>query len=197
MNEEQLIKNEHLKNFKEILDNLELSLENGATLSAFISALILPDIGGQICFPELYAQKGGIGKAYAKWYDSEVYQYNYSNSTLLDSPVNLMSGNVVYMIRCKTLHEGNYNHPVIQQVASTYYKELFRLTNKFKYVHNQYESFTLDIEINDLYSSVSKSTDSSEDYKILHLSIMLGKKDFAKTMFLHASEFYNEQKRCD
>lgn len=193
MNEEQLIKNEHLKNFKEILDNLELSLENGATLSAFISALILPDIGGQICFPELYAQIGGIGKAYAKWYDSEVFKYTYPKSDITNYPVNLMTGSVIYQMRCKTLHEGNYNHPVITETALKNYDKLFELRNILRPVQKKYDSYKLNIEINDSYSSVSTSTNSSDNEKILYFNIKLDKKDFSKTMFLNAREFYSEQ----
>lgn len=87
-----------------IINDIDVSLENGAYLSALALALTLPDICGKAEFPTEPSTK----KRYKQWYNDhvEVLLKPLCQATE-DMPY--LSEDVIYSLRCSFLHQGTPN----------------------------------------------------------------------------------------
>jgi len=87
------------------IKDIKGSLNNNLYFSALALALTLPDICGQMMYPDLYSKA-----RYKKWYDEYIGQYEESPHDK-DSEVKMpyLSGEACYALRCAILHEGRNN----------------------------------------------------------------------------------------
>ncbi|MGG1400277.1 hypothetical protein ABE288_21005 [Bacillus salipaludis] len=94
------------------IKDINLALYNKSYLSALALSLTLPDICGQIEYPDFKHDNGNrnIGKQYAAWFDDWV-SHNYADYTGFseDGKVNnpFFTGKMCYDLRCSFLHAGN------------------------------------------------------------------------------------------
>ncbi|MDR0122630.1 hypothetical protein AB0R87_03170 [Bacillus pumilus] len=93
--------------------DIEIALKNKSYLSALALALTLPDICGEIEYPNIVFDDGkrNVGKQYAMWFDNWVNQYyadckgwtrDYAKAK---NPY--FTGRMCYFLRCSFLHAGN------------------------------------------------------------------------------------------
>lgn len=116
---------------KNIVETVDDAINKEAEQAAFFCSLSIPDIAGQIEFPDLRgAKKGIVGERYKKWYDQNLYLYE--NPIDLDIPkLNKVNGEIMYLIRCRLFHQGDYSHDDIIKSLSKEYGE--NVTLKLKY----------------------------------------------------------------
>ncbi len=89
-----------------IIDEINVSLDNGCYMAALSLALMLPDICG--CAEYGVKEKNGI--RYIGWYDKYIGQYEKNPSKLNgDENIHYLSGEVVYSLRNNVLHQGTPN----------------------------------------------------------------------------------------
>ena len=84
-----------------LVDQINRSLENRCYITALVSAITIPDICGKAEFPECKCNK----HRYVKWYDDNIGQYEKNPDASEEMPY--MSGEIIWSLRCKLLHEGN------------------------------------------------------------------------------------------
>ncbi|MBH9968157.1 hypothetical protein [[Bacillus] enclensis] len=94
------------------IKDINLALNNNSYLSALALSLTLPDICGQIEYPDLKSTRGKrlVGKQYARWFDDWVSHYYADNGgwTEEGKAINpYFTGNMCYYLRCSFLHGGN------------------------------------------------------------------------------------------
>lgn len=86
-----------------IIADIDMSLKSNAYLAALALALTLPDICGKAKYPHKYT-----GDRYTLWYNEYVDDAKKSNDPYAkDLPY--LSGELVYNLRCKFLHQGTPN----------------------------------------------------------------------------------------
>ena len=96
----------------EKIEAIEKALDNKSFLPALALALTLPDICGQIEYPN-YIDKYGyrlVGKQYKKWFKEwvEIYYADDSRFEVNDKPKNPdITKEMCYSLRCQYLHSGN------------------------------------------------------------------------------------------
>lgn len=95
------------------IKDIKLALKNKSYLSALALSLTLPDICGEIEYPDFKYDNGkrNIGKQYATWFDDWVNHY-YADDTgwIVDDAKAknpLFTGKMCYSLRCSFLHAGN------------------------------------------------------------------------------------------
>lgn len=87
-----------------IINDIDVSLENGAFLGALALALTFPDICGKAAYPS----EKSVGQRYRKWYDNYVDAILRPLSPLAqDMPY--LNSEIVYSLRCSFLHQGTPN----------------------------------------------------------------------------------------
>ena len=86
-----------------IADAIEDAIEKRCFLPALALSLVIPDICAQYDYPEIYKQKGGNGRAYAKWYDENIG--NYDINPIMG--IGLINGKSCWKLRCEFLHTGS------------------------------------------------------------------------------------------
>lgn len=79
--------------------DINTSLENKAYFSALAMALALPDICGNVEYPD----EPSVAKRYINWYDAFIGNYDFIND------VSYLSGEIVYNLRNTFLHTGSPN----------------------------------------------------------------------------------------
>jgi hypothetical protein len=97
----------------EKIKDINLALNNKSYLSALALSLTLPDICGQIEYPDLKKKNGerNIREQYVAWFDDWVNQYFADNTGWTEdgSKANnpYFTGEMCYSLRCSFLHAGN------------------------------------------------------------------------------------------
>lgn len=97
----------------EKIKDINLALTNKSYLSALALSLTLPDICGQIEYPDLKKKNGerNIRKQYVAWFDDWVNQHFADNTGWTEdgSKANnpYFTGEMCYSLRCSFLHAGN------------------------------------------------------------------------------------------
>lgn len=95
------------------IKDIKIALNNKSYLSALALSLTLPDICGQIEYPELKKKNGerNIGKQYAAWFNNWVNQYFADNTGWTEDGSKAkdpyFTGEMCYHLRCSFLHAGN------------------------------------------------------------------------------------------
>lgn len=95
------------------IKDINLALNIKSYLSALALSLTLPDICGQIEYPDFKHDNGkrNIGKQYAAWFDDWVNHYYADNTGWTEdfSKANnpYFTGEMCYDLRCSFLHAGN------------------------------------------------------------------------------------------
>ncbi|EJS73985.1 hypothetical protein [Bacillus cereus] len=93
--------------------DIEIALKNKSYLSALALSLTLPDICGEIEYPDFKHNNGrrNIGKQYATWFDDWVNHYYADSTGWIDdyakAKTPLFTGEMCYSLRCSFLHAGN------------------------------------------------------------------------------------------
>lgn len=87
-----------------IIDEINISLENGCYMAALSLALILPDICAKAEYPDL-----GNKRRYIAWYDEYIGQYEIAPDQDEENQMPYLSGEVVYSLRNSVLHQGTPN----------------------------------------------------------------------------------------
>lgn len=127
-----------------ILREIKVDLSNGAFFSALSLALIVPDICGQLLYPEEKNTKEKTKRQYIKWFDENVYDcmgIKYSDAFRFHDAVSSLNGNIVYALRNKILHEG---HDDISE--RTDIGEFVLVFNNEKFVRGTYAGLEPDFE---------------------------------------------------
>ncbi|MEH7249774.1 hypothetical protein V7114_23690 [Neobacillus niacini] len=97
----------------EKIKDINLALTNKSYLSALALSLTLPDICGQIEYPDLKKKNGerNIRKQYESWFDDWVNQYFADNTGWTEDGYKAnnpyFTGEMCYSLRCSFLHAGN------------------------------------------------------------------------------------------
>ena len=86
-----------------IINDIDVSLENGAFLGALALALTLPDICGKAAYPSMK-----VGERYKKWYDDYVDAILKPFSPEAED-MPYLNSEMVYSLRCSFLHQGTPN----------------------------------------------------------------------------------------
>lgn len=90
---------------KRIIDDITVSLENNAYISALALALTIPDICGKAEYPN----ENGNKKRYLDWYETYIGVV-YKNALSRDTTsMPYLSGEIIYSLRCSLLHQGTPN----------------------------------------------------------------------------------------
>lgn len=120
-----------LEALKNIVETIDDAIFKNAEQAAFFCSLSIPDIAGQIEYPSLRGKKPGVvGKRYKKWYDQNLYPYENPNTSDL-LKLNKIDGEIMYLIRCKLYHQGDYSHDDIINNLSMAYGEDVKLNLKY------------------------------------------------------------------
>lgn len=80
---------------------IEDAIEKRCFLPALALSLVIPDICAKYDYPEIY--KNSNGKAYAKWYDENIGNYDIDPMT----GIGLIDGKSCWKLRCEFLHSGS------------------------------------------------------------------------------------------
>lgn len=80
---------------------IEDAIKKRCFLPALALSLVIPDICAQYDYPEIY--KDSNGKAYAKWYDENIGNYDIDPTT----GIGLINGRSCWKLRCEFLHSGS------------------------------------------------------------------------------------------
>ena len=116
-----------------LIEETKKCLNNGCDLAALIVALTIPDVCGNVMYPN---DKNGA--RYRKWFDHYIGDYEQFPSDK-DRPEEeqtpYMSGDVVYKLRCALLHEGT------NDIASKIHIDEFNLMlgNSFRHEKTKIE----------------------------------------------------------
>jgi len=86
-----------------VVQDVRSAVNGEAWYSALALALALPDICGYVESP-----RAGSGARYAAWFDREVGPC-YSVSVAGSPPVQFLTGNDCYAMRCAFLHQGEFD----------------------------------------------------------------------------------------
>ena len=84
-----------------IVNEIRKALEQDLFMVALTTALTLPDICGNVEFPN---EKNW--KRYISWYDNEITSNKRSSHGTTGEDMPELDGSVVYSLRCSLLHEG-------------------------------------------------------------------------------------------
>lgn len=87
---------------EELLKEVKKALENEMYISALTLGLTIPDICGNIEYPDLKGPRKCMQR-YTRWYDEHITEYNKS-SEMEDRSSRMTSGESAYKIRCAILH---------------------------------------------------------------------------------------------
>jgi len=87
---------------KEFLEEVKKALDNKMYIAALMLGLTIPDIFGNIEYPDLKGPSNSK-KRYIQWYDEHVTQY-LGDSDTEDGSSHMTNGESAYKIRCAVLH---------------------------------------------------------------------------------------------
>lgn len=85
----------------ELIHEIIVCLENGCYMAALTTALTLPDICGKAKYPNEKSTK----QRYIKWSNEHIKQSGLFADKCSAKPY--LSGELLYLLRCSVLHEGN------------------------------------------------------------------------------------------
>ncbi len=95
------------------LEAIKKAYLDGNYIAALALTLTLPDICGQVEFPELNG-RGHVGERYKKWFDLHLKQYYdedgimHTDIAALDNKMKrVFNAEICYALRCAVLHSGN------------------------------------------------------------------------------------------
>lgn len=105
------------KGVQQIIESVQDAVAKECWLPALTTALIIPDIMGQIEFPDLVNKlnkhgRRSVGKQYKFWFTKHVV-HHFANEEGWDAegnPINpYFTADMCYRLRCSILHQGNDN----------------------------------------------------------------------------------------
>ncbi|MBP1044403.1 hypothetical protein I6N95_25675 [Vagococcus sp. BWB3-3] len=108
---------------KDMVDTIADAINKNANKAALFCALAIPDICCQI----EYGKSRSSGKDYEKWYDENIFEYEYPNRSEDEKSngfrkMNQLDGQIIYLIRCKLFHEGSKNHAEVEKALIEKYE---------------------------------------------------------------------------
>lgn len=99
-----------LSNIIQIVDD---ALLKDSLQAALFCSLAIPDIAGQIDYPQL-RKRGKVKERYEKWYNENMYEFENPKKSKFEK-FNQIDGSVMYLIRCKLYHQGDYSHKEVEE----------------------------------------------------------------------------------
>lgn len=154
------------------------ALSKNAIDAAFFCSLSIPDLCGQMEYP----QTSSVKKRYSDWYNS--YIYKYENPTTSKDKINQIDGDVIYLLRCKLFHETSLYH---KQTLSKI-KKKYAQRSKVK-LENVSLKLNFDSDVDKIQViSISKNTDAIK--VIIHINKAL----LARKLLRTAEGFFREKK---
>lgn len=136
------------------LEAIKKAYSDGNYMAALALALTIPDICGQVEFPELSGSRH-VGERYRKWFDLHMKQYYgedgimHTDLSSLDNKMErVFNADICYALRCAVLHSGNDD---VNRVNKAYSFMIYA-TN-------------IDIEVPISITSLSLSGKSSDEYR--------------------------------
>ena len=149
-----------------LVKQIDIALKNESFIPALMASLTLPDICGKAEYPD-----SNNKKRYVEWYDTYIPHglspfYDYDKTNKL--PV--LSGEVVYQLRCSLLHSGSFQIERNRIICSD----------------NKIDSFEIYIEPkndNDIYIIYLGSSDNSKNIRV-------GIRGLCKMLTQTASAYY-------
>lgn len=130
-----------------IVETVEDAITKNANQAAFFCSLSIPDIAAQIDYPDLRGN-GKVGERYIKWYNENVYKYENPSESILPK-LNRIDGNIMYLIRCKLYHQGDYLHDDIIKKLSKKYGDKVKLSLNYSFNDRRFSMFCDEVGIFD------------------------------------------------
>ncbi len=155
------------KGVQTIIDSIREAIEKECWIPALATALTLPDIMGQIEFPELVHKNGKrkSGEQYRSWFAKHVERWFVDEHgwSADGKPLNpYLTADMCYQLRCSMLHQGNDD-----------VKHNFNFENEEDAEYNY--AFELRVNACDSYGSIWSSPQSEEKpCKTIHVCIDVG-----------------------
>ena len=178
---------------RQYIEEIRKSLEQKCYISALALALIIPDIGGSIEFPE-YRRKDkkdkkgrevrDIKAQYSAWFEKWVQPpyvalKNSLDDNLIDQK-NYFTGEMCYSLRCQFLHEGNSN-------IRPYGRESGENGVKVEYV------FELSINGGEAYGKITE--ESNEYIEMIRYMVRINVEELCERICKGAEEFCQDRKQ--
>ena len=97
---------------QQIIDSVRDATAKMCWIPALITALTVPDILGQVEFPEMVYKRGNrnVGRQYRAWFKRHV-EHRYADETGFDEKLNAknpyFTAKMCYALRCSMLHQGS------------------------------------------------------------------------------------------
>ncbi len=168
------------------LEAIKKAYSDGNYMAALALSLTIPDICGQVEFPEINYKtfgKGYVGERYKKWFDLHLKQYYgeeeimHTDLAALDNKTKrVFNADICYALRCAVLHSGNDD---VARANSAY--------NFMIYATN------IDIEVPISITGLSLSSHSTEEYRQV---IVLDLYQFCNWISIEAEKSYNQNKNA-
>lgn len=175
---------------RQYIEEIRKSLEQKCYISALALALIIPDIGGAIEFPECKRKdkKGrefrNIKAQYSAWFEKWVQPpyvalKNSLDDNLIDQK-NYFTGEMCYSLRCQFLHEGNSN-------IRPYGRESGENGVKVEYV------FELSINGGEAYGKITE--ESNEYIEMIRYMVRINVEELCERICKGAEDFCQDRKQ--
>ncbi len=86
-----------------MIEDIEKAVDAGAYRAALALALMIPDVCGQIAYPDTTS----VGNRYRRWFNKYVKKYYPKTKIHEYFGINTFDGYMCYKLRCAYLHSGN------------------------------------------------------------------------------------------
>lgn len=115
-----------------LIEEINQCLKNGCVMAALTLTLTLPDICGKVLHPNL-----GNRKRYVSWFDEYIGQYESNSKNESNAPC--LSGDLIYLLRCSMLHEGNPNVDS-EKTGITYFELIYNKNDSSTILATSYQA---------------------------------------------------------
>lgn len=170
-------------NVLEKINAIRVALEKECYLPALALALTLPDICGQIEYPELIRKNGSrlVGQQYKKWFKEWVGHYYADHTGFKQNgkyPKNpYFTDEMCYQLRCAYLHSGNSD---IDEFGEKEDKQ-------FKYIYH----FSLSVNGGESYGTWWEEPQLNVDKMFKHRTVCIDVVKLCEFLCCAAEKYYN------
>ena len=182
---------EIISSLRNVTEIVKEALDKNAYRAAFFCSLSIPDICGQLFYPDLRGNNSST-KRYKKWYNENIYQYEHPEKDIeyvdpLIDKYNLLDGDMIWLIRCKLYHQGlTVNDEVIKKLKNKY-------KNSFK---ENFDKIQLNINLDEgrdhfrfIYDNFGADTETK-----MNIDIFVNQEILAKKLLRHAENILKKEK---
>lgn len=143
---------------KNKIDEINKAIDAGAYIAALALSLTLPDICGQIEYPDLR-----VGDRYVKWFDRYVKPLYFIKNE--NAPNNQFDGEMCYALRCALFHSWNFE--LKQKPSIKFILHIDKVMGSHN-VHNLYVEEEKSIVDLDAYGICYYIAHAAQDYYYNH-----------------------------